>query len=378
MKLGLALGLAISRSSGDPPNTLIAERGLFSLNGLAMRLACAFGASGASFNVTGIAAALFGANTLAAQTGLFSLNGVAMRPAYSLGADRASFNVTGMAVTFSQGTAPVLTANPGIFTLTGIVASLLEVNAIAANAGGFALTGIAAGLKIAMPAASSAFTLTGNAATLTGSSPSSLTFQGFATENGGGATATFSSVPFGTAAANRVIVVIAAARATGTSPSSVSSMTIGGKPATQVPSAAGSVDVMASDIWYASLDSGTSGTVVVNWNAANTRSGIYVYEIHTSNPVPTNGNGTAANNSMSLNSSLTVPTSGFGIAGATSRQTGNANSFTNATLDGDNQLAGAAHQFFCGHTTATGSVSVTAQSAPIGNSMTLSLASWNP
>jgi hypothetical protein len=47
-----------------------------------------------------------------------------------------------------------------------------------------------------------------------------------------------------------------------------------------------------SEIWYASVAAGTSGTITVNYNASFIRTGLALYRILTSAPTP----GTGANN----------------------------------------------------------------------------------
>lgn len=206
-----------------------------------------------------------------------------------------------------------------------------------------------------------------------------LTFQAFATEGAVTATPSFAGVNFGTANANRVIAVIAVGRANAATNQTISSMTIGGIAATQVASAAGVVSNVAGiDIWYASVPTGASGTVAVTWSSANVRSGIYVYSIITTTPAPSVGSGTSGVGTTTLSRTITIPASGFGIAGAWHRQTGNTDAMVNASIDGDNTLFGTNHQFFCGHTTGTGSTTITANSTPTGNDMCMTAAAWSP
>lgn len=215
---------------------------------------------------------------------------------------------------------------------------------------------------------------------VSGGGSATLAFQAFATENVGGATGTYTSVNFGTAAANRVIAVVAMCRVTAAVINTVSSATIGGISATQVASADPGVVVnIASDIWYASVPTGTSGTIVVNWANANTRSGVYVYSILTSTPTPSNGNSSSGLSLTSIGpTTLTIPANGVGLVGFLSQQTGNTQSFTKATLDSSNAMAGAGQSTASGTVIGTGSVSVTGTSSPTGNTMSMSLASWGP
>lgn len=214
-----------------------------------------------------------------------------------------------------------------------------------------------------------------------GVTPATCTFEAFATENAGTATGTYSSVSFGAAASNRVLAVVPVSRTTSTQPNPITGATIGSTGATQVTSAANDngANAVNSDIWYASVPAGTSGTVTVNWTNANTRSGIALYSILTSTPTPHAGNNNFANGANSVTQSISVPTNGCGIVGMITQQTGNTLSFSaGATQDQSNALAGATNGFESGHTTTTGTVSVTASMTGTANTMAMSLASWGP
>lgn len=220
-----------------------------------------------------------------------------------------------------------------------------------------------------------------NISTSSGTSPATQTFETFATENAGTATATFNATGLGATSSNRVIGIIAMARSNANS-NSVTGITLN---ATNnalhcTGSLASPLGLMASDIWYFA-DAGALGTstnIVVTWTGTNTRSGIYVYNITTTTPTPANCAETSGVTTFtSLSQSITVPANGVGIAGVASQQTGNTQSFTNATLDSSNALSGG-QSTAGGHTTSTGSVSVTGNSTGTANTMVLSLAAWGP
>lgn len=217
--------------------------------------------------------------------------------------------------------------------------------------------------------------------TASGGGSATLAFQAFATENLAGSTGTYAAVNFGTAAANRVIAIVAICRTTSTTvANTVSSATIGGIAASPVSSAAASLINSGSiDVWYASVPSGTSGTIVVNWSGATNRSAVYVYSILTATPTPSAGNATSNIAVTSVGpTSITIPANGVGLVGLYSQQTGNTQSFTNASLDSSNAMAGAAQATASGTITGTGSVAVTGTSSPTGNAMAMSLAAWGP
>lgn len=202
-----------------------------------------------------------------------------------------------------------------------------------------------------------------------------LAYQSFVTEASGGTTITYPTVAIGTAAANRVVAVIFACRS-GTANMTASAVTIGGIAATQVSGAAGSSGSLqgGSDIWYASVPTGTTGNIVVTWSSATTATGIQVYSILTTTPTPASGNGIAGV-TTSLNTNITVPASGVGISGMYA-QSGAVVSWTNATADNHGVITGA-RGLDAAHTTSTGAVSVT---GTIGASsgVGMSSAAWGP
>jgi hypothetical protein len=218
-------------------------------------------------------------------------------------------------------------------------------------------------------------------AAASGGGAATLTYEAFATENGGTAIATYTSVAFGTASSNRVLAFVTGARINAADANTVASATIGGVSATQASGAVATnaTNQMSTDIWYASVPTGTSGTIVVNWNAANARTGLYLYAVTTTNPTPSSGNGVASASSVaSLNASITVPANGVGIVGFLAQQTGNTLSFTNATQDASNALAGAANGMEAGHTTSTGAISITGTQTGTNNNAAMSMAAWGP
>lgn len=102
----------------------------------------------------------------------------------------------------------------------------------------------------------------------------------------------FSAVNFGTAGATRKIVVVIGANCpAGNTNLSVTSVTIGGVAAAEAAVSKGlSVSGLSSHIvthWIASVPTGTSGTIVVNFNGTCFRCGIVVYALTDSASMPT-------------------------------------------------------------------------------------------
>lgn len=212
-----------------------------------------------------------------------------------------------------------------------------------------------------------------------GSSAATQTFESFVTEASGGSSITYSSVALGATTSKQVIAVIAMCRTAGATTATVSSVTVGGNAATHVSSSAASLNNSGStDIWYYADAGalGASANIVVTWSNTTTRTGIYVYNITTSTLTPSNGNSVTGLSTTSVGpTTLTVPSNGVGISGLYTQQTGNTQSFTNASLDSSNAMSGG-NGTASGHTTATGSVSVTGVSITTANGMAMSLASW--
>lgn len=90
-------------------------------------------------------------------------------------------------------------------------------------------------------------------------------------------TYTFSSQSLGDAASDRVIVVQAAGSSTGTG--GVASLTIGGVSATLIDEQATSNPADTTSMWYAEVPTGTTGDVVVTFNALNARCGIGLWRL---------------------------------------------------------------------------------------------------
>lgn len=215
------------------------------------------------------------------------------------------------------------------------------------------------------------------------SGPATLTYQSFATEASGSLNITYSGISWGTAASNRLLVAVLCVRASIASAApAITSVTFGATSGTQVPSAAATnaALVYMSDIWYASVPSGTSGNVAIvvgGTTVATTRTGIQLYSVNTSTASPSNANNAAAQ-AASLNASLTVPSNGVGVASFCARDSGSVISWTNATADNSSNLSGSTAPFGVAHTTSAGAISITGQTDTGASDKVLSLASWGP
>jgi len=169
--------------------------------------------------------------------------------------------------------------------------------------------------------------------------PATLTYEAFATEASGNTTITYSSVTFGTANSNRVIAIVTAVRSAAGSTNPITSVTIGGVSATVVtgtPFYGGSGSPYNSEVWYASVPTGTSGNIVVAWTNATTRTGICVYNIVTTTPTPSSGVANGGLSMTNVTQAITVPSNGVALAGYFDQNTGSTLGFTNGTSSTSN------------------------------------------
>lgn len=196
------------------------------------------------------------------------------------------------------------------------------------------------------------------------------------TYNKGGA-----HLSFGAADANRVIAVGFVSRIAS---DEVPTVTIGGVSATQVTgTAVNPSGAFKSSIWYAAVPTGTSGDVVISWTVEHFRSGIDVYRIITTTAAPTDGkNGSnSSGTSVSLGSSITVPSGGAAISIAGFRQPEVVTDigWTNATGDHSDIQIGTFSTVGSAKSSSAGATAITAAiSGATAGECVLSSAAWGP
>lgn len=209
-----------------------------------------------------------------------------------------------------------------------------------------------------------------NAATAGGSM---ATYQSFVTESAASTTSNYGTVGIGTAAANRVVVVFIGSRGSATT---VTAVTIGGNPATQVSGAFIGNGTASGDIWYLLVPAGTTAAITATWSVAQIATGIQVYSVNTSNAVPTSVNNAIIPGTLNvISTTITVPAGGVGLSGVFS-QGGAAVSWTNATGDNHGVVTGG-RGLDVASTTVPGSVTITGTVAGNTN-MTMTSAAWGP
>ena len=205
----------------------------------------------------------------------------------------------------------------------------------------------------------------------------SLTAQG----NAGSATTGTNSINYGTVSygsgCNAVIVLVYWYNSTITDV--VSSLTVGGSGATQVAgvNAAVSAGGQSIDMWQLNSPSGSSANITVNYSGNvtyNSNVTAYCLVSTTTAASSTNKAAFSCSTGSPISAAVTVPAGGGAIT-MTSTTGGATMAFTNATSDSTYTGGGTFDGW--GHTTATGSVTVTA--TPSGSDgCTLGLAAFGP
>lgn len=201
----------------------------------------------------------------------------------------------------------------------------------------------------------------------------------------GGSPITYSALSFGVADVNRVIVVQICNRAGATS-ALIASVTIGGISATQVSGAladTGGTGLWVSDMWQATVPTGTSGNVVVTYANSSTRSAVDLYRIVTATKTATAAVSAqnAATSAGLTSPSITVPVGGVAISifGSRGPASGTDVTWTNATKDFSAIQFGGAATASAATTTASGSTTISGVIGGSGSTaVVLSVAAWGP
>jgi flagellin-like hook-associated protein FlgL len=166
-----------------------------------------------------------------------------------------------------------------------------------------------------------------------------LSYNGYEVSGSSGTTITFNSVSFGSVTTDRVVAVFL----TTTVGSGVtSSVTIGGINATRAVRASDSNQVRIGDIWYASVPTGASGTVVMTLSDSATSvpycASYSLYGLTSSTPTTTaRSNTNSIFTSPSRSVTFTPSANGLYIAGynAGGVTAGSTTTWTNATKNLD-------------------------------------------
>ncbi len=160
---------------------------------------------------------------------------------------------------------------------------------------------------------------------------------------------TFAGINFSIADEQRVMVVATGGRGAG-APKGVNNLTIGGVNATlgfRADEGGSSVE-----IWYAEVPTGTSGTIIVNWNGTQFRSGIGSWALYTDNSTPHDFNRSIVGSGDTLINILEN-----GVVIAYSYDTEDLVTWTGVTEDFDEVVEGIQHQSGAFNGSITGDVS---------------------
>lgn len=181
---------------------------------------------------------------------------------------------------------------------------------------------------------------------------------------------TFSSFNIGAASSNRVIAV---AVFTNANPAqTITGVTIGGISATQATSAAETNALTSSDLWYASVPTGTTANIVItSTGSPNFLMGIAVAAIVTTTPTAGTGANAGGLTGGPINTNVTIPAGGvaFTILG---NQNASTAAFSNLTIDDTFTFGGT---FYAGHQTVTGTDTATLSGF---DAWSMSTVPWGP
>jgi hypothetical protein len=212
----------------------------------------------------------------------------------------------------------------------------------------------------------------------------SLTATANAVDTTSQTTYTFASQSFGTADSTRIIAVLLGARNAGGTQIG-SSASFGGVSASQAVGQLAPSNAAVSEIWYAAVPTGTTGTVSITFAAANSRCSIQVYSIIApSSAAPT---ATGASTANAGTTTFTIPAGGAAIGGSyhqaggpgtpTATPNSPSNGFNNLDL---NSNINGTQQTFAFHSNAgviTGSQTLTMTLTGASNA-TSTFATWGP
>lgn len=206
-----------------------------------------------------------------------------------------------------------------------------------------------------------------------------ISFTASATDDTSQTTYTFSGVALGTAAADRKIVVGVGGARAAAGAHTVASMTVGGIAASLVKQQ----DVSAGDretaeIWQAAVPTGTTGDIVVTFDAGMVGAGIGVWAVYGAQSA---AHATAGSNADPMNASIDVPSGGV-LIGYARNANGGTFTWTNLTEKFDEQFDSAAPSNHTGaadtFASAQTALSVTCDPSTAGSDNAMALASWGP
>jgi hypothetical protein len=207
-----------------------------------------------------------------------------------------------------------------------------------------------------------------------------VSFRASYTDAGSATAYTFSGADIGTAASDRIVVVTAVGSRAAAGTHTVASLTVAGNAASlvkqqNVPSG----DRQTAEIWAVSLASGTTGNIVVTFDAGMQGAAIGVFAIYGANSTVS---ATAGSNADPMNASINVPAGGV-LIGVGVNENGGTFTWANLTEKFDEQYyAGGGPSNHTGACDAFSSaqvgLSVTCDPSTAGSDNAMALAAWAP
>jgi len=192
---------------------------------------------------------------------------------------------------------------------------------------------------------------------------------------------TFAGKDIGAVASDRVIAV-GVGTSSGTNAAVISSVTIGGISATKAISSNAEENSL-SDIWYATVPTGTTATVVVTYTLEQQRCGIGVWAVYNSSGAPTataEDNQDIADASAVTSTTINVPANG-GVLAYACGVSGGVLTFTLAgvTEDFDENIASIVYHTGGAENYASAQVGLTVSCTATANTrQTMPVAAWGP
>lgn len=209
------------------------------------------------------------------------------------------------------------------------------------------------------------------------STAATVTFVAATTNSATASSYTFSSQSLSTAATGRIIAVVVAAERTSSGARTVSSLTVAGTSAALVVRQT-SDNGDAFEIWEAAVASGTSGDIVLNFNASMDSCGIGVYAVYNARYQE---HFTIKAEGTSLSDTLVIPDNSIAIGGGHSTASSATGTFVGLTENYDEVID--AHISHAGASTSTassagGGTTISYTSSSPNADDTLIAATWFP
>ena len=190
---------------------------------------------------------------------------------------------------------------------------------------------------------------------------------------------TFSSQALGTASSTRMIVIGICGSSNSGSASTINSVTVAGVSATKAKEQADGTEAgYSSDLWYVALASGTSGDVVVTFDATQARAGIGLTAVFDASSSPS---ATAGNSDDPMVATISCPANGIILGSCTMNgSAGITTAWTNLTEKYDQVVEGSQSQSgaFATFAAAQTDLSITSDPSSAASRKAMALAAWGP